>query len=117
MAQSLDNVDNSDQAEPGSPEALTGPSEELLSTYMRSNRMEFLTLLVGDYTGAFSAGLIRTPDVEGKSYSYRLALPDSESLDKYPRSITVHGQIVQVIVEGGFVPPKAPQERSKRGLK
>lgn len=87
-----------------------------LVDYLQTQGREAIEYLLGTYHGPYSFGIIRQPGASDGSLCFRLSVPDNEPLSRFPSSIDVQGQPVQVVVVGGFEIPSAPPRQKKKKL-
>ena len=59
--------------------------------------------ILGDYSGPYSLGIARLPD-HPSELILRVRV-QAEDLNYFPRTIALDGELVQIVVEGGFQVP------------
>ena len=59
--------------------------------------------IVGDYAGAYSLGVTRHPSKSGGAFLLRV---EDHGVENMPRSVTIEGEEIPVIVQGGCRAPR-----------
>jgi len=70
-------------------------------------RSETHRLILGNTSGPYSLGVTRSPNPD-EGYAFLLKIADPKG---FPDYVTIQGQKIRLIVQGGFQPPKPLPKR------